>query len=39
MWFRRGKGRWEEKVWRWKGKVIEVKEFNYLGYTLERNGE
>ncbi|XP_071577986.1 uncharacterized protein [Temnothorax nylanderi] len=39
MRFRRGGGRMVKKVWWWKGrKVEEVKEFRYLGYTLQRNG-
>lgn len=34
--FKRGRGRLSK---RWKGKKIEeVKEFAYLGYTLQRNG-
>lgn len=28
------------KVWRWKGRELEeVKEFRYLGYAIQRNGE
>lgn len=39
MRFRRGKGRMKRRVWRWRGKVIkEVKEYKYLGYTLQRKG-
>lgn len=27
-------------VWRWKGRELEeVKEFKYLGYVIQRNGE
>lgn len=39
MRFRKGGGRMDKRVWRWKGRVVEeVKEFNYLGYTLQTNG-
>src|SRR5580765_4268653 len=39
MRFRKGGGRERVVNWRWKGKVIEeVKEFTYLGYTVQRNG-
>ncbi|KMQ91217.1 hypothetical protein RF55_8945 [Lasius niger] len=39
MRFRKGGGRVGKRTWRWKGKVMEeVKEFNYLGYRLQRNG-
>lgn len=39
MRFRKGRGRRDKGVWRWKGRVIEeIKEFRYLGYTLQRNG-
>jgi hypothetical protein len=38
MRFRRGGGKIEKRDWRWKGrKLEEVKEFRYLGYTLQRN--
>ncbi|XP_076287327.1 uncharacterized protein LOC143212411 [Lasioglossum baleicum] len=34
-----GGGRWKKVSWRWKGKVIEeVGEYNYLGYTITRDG-
>ncbi|XP_076301689.1 uncharacterized protein LOC143219703 [Lasioglossum baleicum] len=34
-----GEGRWKKVSWRWKGKVIEeVGEYNYLGYTITRDG-
>jgi len=37
--FRRAGGRMRERVWKWKGKRIEVvKEFKYLGYVVSRNG-
>lgn len=40
MRFRKGRGRMDRKVWKWRGKVIEeIKEYKYLGYTLQRNGE
>jgi len=36
---KRGGGRSSKVTWRWKGEVIEeVKEFKYLGYTLQKNG-
>lgn len=39
MRFRKGGRRLKKKCWRWKGKEIKkVKEFCYLGYTLQRNG-
>ncbi|KMQ86416.1 hypothetical protein RF55_14592 [Lasius niger] len=39
MRFRKGSGRERVVNWRWKGKMIEeVKEFTYLGYTVQRNG-
>lgn len=39
MRFRRGGGRIKKVDWRWKGdKIEEVKEFAYLGYTLQRDG-
>lgn len=32
---RRGGGRMEKRIWRWKGKrVEEIKEFKYLGYVV-----
>lgn len=37
--FKRGRGRRDKRVWRWRGKVIEeVKEFRYLGYIMQKNG-
>ncbi|XP_024884387.1 uncharacterized protein LOC112462700 [Temnothorax curvispinosus] len=37
--FRRGEGVEREKDWLWKGQRIqEVKEFEYLGFILQRNG-
>lgn len=37
--FRRGGGVTREKDWYWKGqKIQEVKEFEYLGFLLQRNG-
>lgn len=40
MKFRKGGGRMSKRDWRWKGKRIEeLKEFKYLGYMLQRNGE
>lgn len=38
MRFKRGEGRMKKREWRWRGKKMEVKEFRYLGYTLQRNG-
>lgn len=39
MKFRKGGGRIKKVDWRWKGrKLEEVKEFKYLGYTLQKNG-
>lgn len=39
MRFRKEGGREKKVEWRWKEKVIEdVKRYNYLGYTLQRNG-
>jgi len=39
MRFRRGGGRMGRISWRWKGGVLEeVREYKYLGYTLQRNG-
>lgn len=39
MRFRKGGGRRDKRIWRWRGKVVEeVKEFRYLGYVLQRNG-
>ncbi|XP_072761238.1 uncharacterized protein [Anoplolepis gracilipes] len=40
MRFRRGRGgRKSKRSWRWKGKEVEeIKEYRYLGYTLQRNG-
>ena len=39
MRFRKEGGRERIVNWRWKGKVIEeVKEFTYLGYTIQKNG-
>lgn len=36
--FRKGGGRLSKRDWRWKEKRIEeVKEFTYLGYTLQKN--
>jgi len=40
MRFKKGGGRMRKREWRWRGKGIEeVREFRYLGYTLQRNGE
>lgn len=40
MRFRKGGGRVGKRKWLWKGREEEeVKEFRYLGYTLQRNGE
>lgn len=40
MRFKRGRGELMKNEWRWKGKGIEeIKEFKYLGYVLERNGD
>jgi len=37
--FREGGGRLGKVKWRWKGKKLEeVKEYKYLGYTVQRNG-
>lgn len=37
--FKRGEGKKDKRVWRWRGKVIEeVKEFKYLGYVMQRSG-
>lgn len=37
--FKRGRGRRDKRVWRWRGKVIEeVKEFRHLGYIMQKNG-
>jgi len=39
MRFRKGGGRKKKVRWRWKGRAIEeVKEFTYLGYTVQCNG-
>lgn len=39
MRFRKGGVRIEKRDWKWKGKKLEeVKEYKYLGYTLQRNG-
>jgi len=39
MRFRKGGGRLRKRDWRWKGeKLEEVKQYTYLGYTLQRNG-
>lgn len=36
---RKGGGRERRYNWRWNGKVIEeVKEYNYLGYKIKKNG-
>lgn len=32
--FKKGGERLKKIVWRWKGKVIEVKSFKYLGYVV-----
>jgi len=38
MRFREGGGRLSKVNWRWKGrKLEEVKEYKYLGYTVQRN--
>jgi len=37
--FRKGRRRMSKVDWRWKGKRIEkVKQFKYLGFTVQRNG-
>jgi len=38
--FREGGGRFKKMDWRWKRKKLEeVKEYKYLGYTMQRNGK
>jgi len=38
--FRVGGARLGKMDWRWKGKKLEaVKEYKYLGYTVQRNGK
>ena len=40
MRFRRGGGRESKKSWWWKGrKIEEVKEYNYLGYIMQKTGD
>lgn len=40
MKFKRGGGRRDKRVWRWRRKGIEeVKEFKYLRYIMKRNGQ
>lgn len=40
MKYKKEGGRMSKRDWRWKGKRIEVvKEFRYLGYVMQRNGE
>ncbi|RLU19665.1 hypothetical protein DMN91_008222 [Ooceraea biroi] len=37
--FRKGRGRMDKRIWRWKGKKTEeVKAIKYLGYVFQRNG-
>lgn len=37
---RKGNGRLGKRNWKWKGKKIEeVKEFIYLGYVMQSNGD
>lgn len=39
MRFRKGGGKTKKIDWRWKRKKLEeVKQFKYLGYTIQRNG-
>jgi len=39
MRFRKGGGKLRKRVWRWRGeKLEEVKQYTYLGYTVQRNG-
>lgn len=39
MRFKKVGGRMKKREWRWRGKRLEeIKEFRYLGYTLQRNG-
>lgn len=39
MRFRKRGGRMRKMDWKWRGRVIEVvREFKYLGYTLQKNG-
>lgn len=38
MRFRKGGGRIKKVDWRWK-KLKEVKQFGYLEYTMQKNGE
>jgi len=38
MRFKKGGGRMKKREWSWRGKRMEeVREFRYLGYTLQRN--
>jgi hypothetical protein len=40
LWFGKGGGRKKKVNCRWKRKALEeVKEFKYLGYVFQRNGE
>ncbi|EZA58505.1 hypothetical protein X777_14664 [Ooceraea biroi] len=37
--FKKGRGRLNKRKWRWKrNEIEEIKEFKYLGYTIQRNG-
>lgn len=38
MRFKKGGGRMSNSDWRWKEKRIEVREFKYLEYIIQRNG-
>jgi len=39
MRFRKGGERMRKRDWRWRGEKLEkVKQYTYLGYTLQRNG-
>ena len=40
MVFKKGGGKEKERIWWWgEEKIEEVKEYNYLGYVIERGGE
>ena len=39
MVFKKGGGKEKERIWWWgEEKIEEVKEYNYLGYVIERGG-
>lgn len=36
---RKGGEKWKKVSWRWEERVVEVREYKYLGYIIKYNGK